>query len=466
MRRFTVLAGPLALAALVFACENDDGTGAGPTFVLPESGAFDSSLPDSGTLDVVAPPQALTVVVTSFIGAAVADVPVVFHDATGAVLETKTTGADGKAVSTPSAALAMATVVFAKNPTRRELLTWTGVSGGDVLPVVAPSDDPIAEVEITIPGSFDGTDGPTFNYYAKVGGCDAYSATAVEPITVSLYPHCYTGAGAVLVAGSNTKDIIVAHTLKKSIPVPDGGVMTVTTEEWTSPPADVTVSVTNTSDTSGRAFFSQIANQTAFVDSKPLDGTQTSFPAVSGAFVDGYNAAISFNVDFLRTRVIGKRVAPTSTTIELDAAQLPPELTDASVDATSLTRPVATWTGNMSGMKGGLVRLSWVDSSFEVRTNWSVVVPANEAETGSITVPELPANLAELVLPPESDPGEWQGTPDVTFVDSDLLPDYATWRKLQGVIVPLSLAEYGRVERAVLPGNGSFRSSNVHPYAD
>lgn len=466
MRRFVVFAGPLVAAAFAFACEDDPSGSPGTQF--PEAGAFDasrpeldSSLPDAGPgPDAAGPPKPVTVYVTSITGAAVADVTVVFHDATGAVLETKKTDTFGNATSAVNPAIAMATVAFGQAFSDGELLTWTGVQGGDVLPVVAPARNTFARFDITIPGQFTGDGGPTVSYDAYIGGCRGSSTIPNEPITVYVDPYCYRGMGAVLVSGSNSAAEIVAHALKRPVtPATDGGTVAVTTDAWKSPPAAVTVSVTNTTDNSGRGWFQQIANQTVFPQDKPLNGTQTSFRAASGPFVDAYNAAVVFE-NGLSLRTIGKRVAPAAT-IALDAAQLPPALTDGTVDSTSPKRPKITWTGNMGPMKGGVARATWFDPSHESTTHWSFVVPANNAANGSVTAPALPPELDGAV--PNADGGgtTWETAPEVIFVDSDLLPDYATWRKIQGVIVPFSLAGNGGVEQAVLPQNGSYRISHL-----
>lgn len=468
MRRFVVFVGPLVAAALAFACEDDPSSGGSPQF--PEAGAFDSSrptgdssLPDAGQPqpDVVEPPKPVTVAVTSIAGAAVADVTVVFHDASGAVLETKKTDATGKALSAPGSTPAMASVVFGQGTSQREILTWTGVAGGDVLPVVAPPRGTLAELQITIPGQFTDAGGPTFNYYAQVGGCSAYSTIANEPITVFVEPYCYRGMGALLVEGSNGNDTIVAHALKKPLAsVTDGGVATVTTDAWKFPPTDVTISLTN-SNLSGRAVFQPIANGTAFPKVTQLLNKEASFKTVSGTFVEAYNAAIY--VEGGQTyRTIGKRQAPAAA-IALDGTQLPPEVTASSVDSAQRKRPKIDWTGNMGAMKGGVVRATWFQPSSESTTHWSIVVPANNAATGSVAAPALPATLEDML--PSADGGgtTWETAAEIVFVDSDVLPDYAAWRKVQALVLPSTFFDSGTVEQAVLPQNGSFRITHTIP---
>ncbi len=459
MRRLFIFAGPLVVAAFAFACENDPSGGPGGDFRL-DAGAFDATQPtdDAARPDARQPdaPQPVTVVVSSLTGVGQPDVTVVFHDESGAVLETKKTGTDGKAASAVSPEIAMATVVFGEGTRRRELLTWTGVQGGDVLPAVVPAGDTLAEVQITIPGQFTGAGGPTFNYYAQVGDCEYYSTIANEPIRVFVEPYCYTGAGAVLVAGSNTNDIIVAHAVKKPVALAtDGGVTEITTDTWMVPTTDVTVSLTNSS-APGRAFFHQIANETAFGQRAdvPGDPKEVTFKA-AGSFADAYNAAVVFESG-ASARSVGKRVAPAST-IAIDGAQIPPALTGGTVSAIG-SRPKLEWTGNMGAMKGGLVRATWFDRSTEGTTAWSVIVPANNAAAGSVTAPALPASLEGTLPLADGGGSTWDTDAEVVFVDSDLVPDYAAWRRMQATLVPPT--RVGFAERIVLPQNGSFRVSH------
>src|SRR5687768_15366792 len=99
MRRFLFLLAPLGLAAFSFACE-DDPTGS-PSAGFPEAGLGDTNRPpsDSSTPgqdaqpDGPVAPKGVTVIATGRTGPA-ANITVLFHDATGAITETKKTGAD------------------------------------------------------------------------------------------------------------------------------------------------------------------------------------------------------------------------------------------------------------------------------------------------------------------------------------------------------------------------------------
>src|SRR4051812_20934073 len=106
MRKLVFLFAPatLALVALM-ACEQDSSGGGGQisfeggstSFDAPPPTTVDGATPDATPDAPVVP--AVSVTVTSSRGPK-AEVLVVFHDATGAVMETKVTGADGKATHT------------------------------------------------------------------------------------------------------------------------------------------------------------------------------------------------------------------------------------------------------------------------------------------------------------------------------------------------------------------------------
>lgn len=462
MRKLALLSSPVLVAALVFACDDDSSPAA--TANLQDAGGVDANTPppQPGTDAAVqdSGPLPVTVAVKDITGAPVANVTVVFHDATGAVLSTVPTASDGIATSTPTPTPAMATVVFGPDTTDRQVLTWTGVEAGDVLPVVAPIPTTLAEFKVTLPGVYDGQNGTTVGYNVQVGDCE-FNTPNLTDISVPVTSDCFTGAGAVLVQGHadvEHDEAVLAFTSKKGVSfATDGGTVAVTTEAWVAPPTDVTVTLQNPPnlEATTEVWFSQITNQTAFFNRTGLDENQAVFHAAGGTFSEAYNASVVYWEDGT-TRIVGKRVAP-ATAISLDAAGLPTKLTAAAVTNTATDRPTANWTGNMTGMKGGIVRLDWYGGD-DKATHWSIVVPANTAETGTVTAPALPATLANIV--PQADGGsefEWQVTPEVDFVDSDLLPDYATWRKLQGVVFTTTVMKSGRLERVVLPQAGSFK---------
>src|SRR5438093_11137975 len=104
MRRYVIFLPPVVALALFIACDdsgNNGGDGGAFTF---DAGNFEGSTPlpppappgDSGVDANDSGPVPVTVVVTSH-GKPVTGIPVVAHDASGAVIGTNTTAADGRA---------------------------------------------------------------------------------------------------------------------------------------------------------------------------------------------------------------------------------------------------------------------------------------------------------------------------------------------------------------------------------
>lgn len=458
MRRILFALAPLGLAAFSFACEDDSGSN--PSANLPEAGAFDSNRPDFDSSrpdaqpDGPVAPKGVTVVATGRTGP-VANITVLFHDATGAVTESKKTGADGKATSVPSPTPAMATVVFGESTFRRRLVTWTGVADGDELPAVVPSDVDLGTVEVTLAGQ---PDAGTFNYYSWVGDCQQYANAPSEPWTMNVSQNCARGGGALLVRAADFNENTVGFAFKKPITlVTDGGVAQVTTGGWVAP-TKVTFSLTNTTDTTASAVFHQVANNTAFRSTGSFnDAAKSELESAGPTFADAYNGAVVFsgaNGNFNARRIIGRRVASATNALTFDAAQLPPEVTATEIDATDKKRPTAKWSGTMTGMKGGVVRLFYLDSmSNGATTAWSIVVPATGNE---VKAPALPASLESILPSAEAGQSVWDNTPTAAFADSNVLPDYAAFRKIGGVLFP-TVDEDASFEDAVLPAAGDYK---------
>ena len=90
------------------------------------------------------------------------------------------------------------------------------------------------------------------------------------------------------------------------------------------------------------------------------------------------------------------------------------------------------------------------------------MVPATVSE---VKAPALPASL-DAILPSQDGGGSsWDSMPNVAFGDSSLLPDYATFRKVQGLVFP-SIDENAGAEEAVLPQAGDFKITSWHAQAE
>lgn len=463
MRRSLFVLAPLGFAAFAFACEDDPTNTGGPN--LPEAGTFDSDRPDFDSStpvpdaqpDAPVTPKGVTVVVTGRSGPK-SGVTVVFHDAAGAVLETKQTGADGKATSAPSPTPAMATAVLGGD-FNRNLLTWTGTEDGDELPAVVSEPGSIAVTNVTLPA----WDGGFATYYAKIGGCTQNTTIPDEPLTLYVDPGCFRGAGGILIEARDEGDNAVGHTFKKPIAlVNDGGTVAIDGLPGYAVPATVAVQVTGPAAIleGAESILHTVAGNTIFPAYGPDNGfmgntgNNTTYERVykvaPATFTEAINAAVMF--DGTNQRIVGKR-APLAATVSLDANALPPELTGSSYDQTNPKRPIAKWTGATTGMRGGVVRIRFFDPTKDKATVWSIVVPAAGTE---VTVPALPATLDDLL--PTPDAGiTWNGTPEVIFADSTLLVSgYATFRKVQGLVLP-AFENDATVKDTVLPANGDFK---------
>ena len=455
---------PLGLAAFAFACE-DDPSG-NPTTGFPEAGLTDTnrpptdgSTPDDANPDSPVTPKGVTVLATGRLGP-VANLTVLFHDATGAITETKKTGADGKATSVPSPVPAMATIIMGEGTTRRRLLTWTGVADGDELPVIVKEDLNLGTVDVTLANQ---PDAGSFGYYAHVGLCSHSAGFGGEPFTMTnLYYGCARGGGAFLLRATDDSDVTQAFAFKKPITLDsDGGTTAVTPGAWV-PAVAISLNVSNTTNISGIGVFSQIANNTPFRDTnsnhdrKPLGDTYSAtFYGAGPTFADAYNATAVFpGANPNNERIIGRRFPTSTTSVTLDANTLPPELTGASVDETDKRRPIAKWTGTTTGLKGGVVQLYWYDfMSDGMTTGWTIVVPPNAAE---VKVPALPATLENILPSPDAGQTSWDPVPKVAFGDSTLLPDYTAFRKIQGAVFP-TFDEDAQFQDVVLPAAGDFK---------
>jgi hypothetical protein len=470
MRRSLVLLAPLGFAAFSFACEDDPLNN--PSANLPEAGTFDSSRPpldDSGipqqdaNPDAPVTPKGVTVIATSRTGPA-ANITVLFHDATGAITETKKTGADGKATSVPSPTPAMATIIFGEGTSTRRLVTWTSVADGDELPAIAPEQLDLGTIDVTLASVVPDAGPSQFESY--VGTCSHYAGFTTEPWTMGVDQFCARGGGALLVRASDDSDVPVGFAFKKPITLDtDGGALAVTTGTWVAP-VTVNLSVSNTTNIGGTGIFSQIVGSTAFTRRRGLGDTYSaSFESAGPTFADAYNVTAAFpGTDSTNQRIIGRRVATNTTSVTLDANTLPPELTGASVDETDKHRPIAKWLGTMTSMKGGVVRLFYsnFDGDTYASTGWTIVVPSTATE---VKVPVLPASLDTILPSPDGGVYSWDASPKVAFADSPLLPDYGAFRKIQGLVFP-SIDENAELEDAVLPQAGDFKITTWHAIAE
>ncbi|MCW5833324.1 MAG: hypothetical protein KIS78_13060 [Labilithrix sp.] len=462
MRRVTLVFGPFVLlAGAVFACEDDSGAPSSPSFLLDGSTPtfdgsqtpFDGAAPDAEPdAPVVQPSVSVTVVGEA---GPEAGVRVVFHGADGAVLETKLTGADGKATRSDGATPAMASALLSK-PGHRQIVTWTGVEEGDQLVVRDAEWNEerfIGELTVTLPGPF--SDAGATNYEVRAGNCQGY--TEGQTVTFNLLSYCYGEAkGSVLVRARDGEGDLVGHSFSKGNALPtDGGAVAVATGAWRVP-TSVSLSVTGVpAGVFGERELLEVAGGHGYRAgyAEGLEGQATFATATS--FADALQANAFLYANGSGKRAIAKRVAPAAA-ITLDATQLLPPITSAEVSGTDARRPVLRWTTDgAAAADGGLVRTHFYapDETYSV---WTFVVPPGSE---SVTAPAMPAE-AESFLPEAGDAGPVAfGSPTIVFIEADTLPSYTAFRRLQGSIADAELPFAG-YSLPALPANGTYSASS------
>jgi hypothetical protein len=407
-----------------------------------------STVPDAAQPVLDAAPDApshLPVTVLATAGALpLAGLRVVFHDANGAVLETKLTGADGKATST-GAIPAMATAILADGESTH-LYTWMGVASGDVLQLERPVQyAELGQYTVTLPGPF----GTADEYFAYAGVCSG-EANATSA-TIGIQTPCVAGTQASVLASAYQDGQIQATSFKKANAIPnDGGAVAVTTGAWTAP-VDVTVTMANAPDTEFNTAFAEIANGVAFRPARNAEVATSSatFKAASG-FADALQVITEWSVGPRSSLALGKRFTGTAA-VAFDAANALPSITASEIDETNVHRPVVSWTtDSTAGADGGLVRIDFGAPS-KPPAEWVFIVAPG---TKQITAPAMPPE-AEIYLPVASDAGgHFYGDPEVLFIEADVLPSYTLFRQLSTKFIVNGFAPY---PKPPLPQDGNYR---------
>ncbi|HVH47550.1 MAG TPA: hypothetical protein VM925_34680, partial [Labilithrix sp.] len=334
MRKVVSFLVPVSLlAGAMFACEDDSSGLGGPTFQLDASPGFDSGQPATidGSLPEAAPdappaPPAVTITVVDGKGPK-ANLRVVFDDAAGAVLETKLTGADGKAKST-GALPAMASALLGTSG-NRHIVTWTALENGDELVVrdLEP-DDYLGTFDVTLPGAF--TDAGATGYDIRApGNCGTFAEGTVG--TIDLYRSCVRAQSSVLARAHDENNQIVGHSFKKANAVPtDGGAVAVATNEWKTP-TTLTLTATNIPG-GGEGYVGvellEISDGDGFLNpsASSLQGTETTF-ALANGFADALQASLSVFPESLGSRqILTKRFDPAAS-VAFDLQTVLPAIT-------------------------------------------------------------------------------------------------------------------------------------------
>lgn len=466
MRKLVLSMAPVALALVaLMACEDDPSLG-GPDLAL-DSGSggfdaanpgFDGAVPTTDAAPDADVPPAVSVTVATPTGFE-AGVLVVFNAADGSVIETKQTGADGKATHAGSDA-AFVTALLVHDGTHR-LVTWTGVEVGDDLELL----DPDALTEPTTLGTYDVTlstfeDAGAIGYFLR-SPCNSTQADGTTG-SLELYSNCAKAKNSVLGKAKDEGGYDVGFAFTKGIAAPSGGNGTAVTLGAWSGPQTFDLQVGNLPvETLVDGNLAQIADGTGFFvdyeDRLEQNGSNVPFNVAKG-FADAYQASIRRYGEYGQ-RTIMKHVPGSATAIAFDYEAFLPEMTDVSIDSTNARRPVLTWTASSSlaTTDGGVLRFRFDRPNEEAYFSWTVVVAPGAT---SVTIPALPPE-AEAFAPPD---GGTDQEPDyyaleAAFLEADVIPNYASFRRFEGAVPGIVDSSFGEFAFPIVPVDGTYRAT-------
>ncbi len=470
LRLLALLAPALLLPA---ACENSSSSPAAP-FTFEAGPGFEAGPPaEAGPLEDAgiavdaadtAPPAPKGVTVTVIDGLTPkADVRVISHDATGAVIGDAKTDATGKL----TIAVAPSTVtVLTTGFSAPKAVTFLAVTDGDNLVVRIPLN-----IEESNVGSYSftftaGVQGQSVNAQAFVNGplCTNTTADTSMPLLVGVVPSCLSAANAVLARGTDSGFNIDGFTFKKSVAPPVANTTSaVVLPAWTTP-GTTTLTATNTpgvqASISGSLYM--IANGASF-PAQSASGTINSMAGqgfwTATGFADAYQSWVrSFDdvTDQVVTSIIRREstTAPAIATLAaVDFTNALPYVTAAAVDTTTVARPIVTLTSDkpLTAADAGLVVLSWTTATQATGT-WTFVVPASAAAT--FKAPALPADATAFT------PIGGVKADSAAFFEASQIPGY-TEAKTLPVSPGVSFALLAGSQ--ALPTNGTVRLTTWAP---
>lgn len=470
MRKALLLLAPLFATSALYACESEsgssssgavtpfDGGGVDAPFTPPQDGA----LPDTATPDAPAGPLPVTVLVKALDGSPKANVDVVFHDATGAVVAQAKTGNTGQASSPAGVAVTMASALLGTATSRnRHVVTWTGVKSADILATTdidaTSNGGPVGSYAITYPAA----PGNPTAYEAYMGTCYTFQQGAGGgTINLPVYASCVrpgsTNNIVVRAIGGNTD---IGYAFVKNVAAPSGQTPVAVATNAFATPGTFTVIASNRPQVFDAAIsLAEIAGtQLTFNRFQGFFGPETSstvFNGVATSYAEGFQVFSSHYVNVSEHRII-QRVAA-SASVTLDYGQELPGILTRTLDNTDYKRPKLTWTTAAPGLgstDGGAVTIRWSNLD-ESNHGWTIVLPPSATDA---KFPALPATAAAW-LPPDPGDGGRLGLfqPELVFVESDLIPNADAFRQQAGIVLPFGTQDV--LGNVVMPKVGKVRT--------
>lgn len=402
-----------------------------------------------------ADPAAAAPVVVSILGVngmPQANVPVVFHDASGAVIGETTTKDDGKASSAGLATPAMVSALLGDEKSKH-VLTWTTVKAGDVLDASNYSwgAEDVGSYAVAMPAPMPGVS----HYRGYVGKCISFGAKAATSFGVAVKPDCVRAGDRndvlVLAYGDLTTQIGYAYAKNQSAPY-DQKIEVPTNAFVPMDALDVVVSNVPQSATAETEVMNVANGVQIDRGYLPLKGEKGTFPVAAG-FADSFQInAAAHGEDLLVTgfHTVSKRVTWSTLQSNVDFANRLPNIIDRSIDVTDPTRPTLKWasSSSLAATDGGHVSIRFFLDNAAIH-GWTLLVAPNAT---SVKLPALPASAAAWA------PAQNMtiNGPHVLFVESDAFADHDAFRRTAGRVMPLGTTEsYGfTVRKTMLPSAG------------
>jgi hypothetical protein len=317
-------------------------------------------------------------------------------------------------------------------------------------------------VAVTLQGTF--ADGGAASALASVGTCTGNAAGT--DVLVDLRPDCLRPTSSILARAINGGfDTVLAYAFKKANAAPvDAGTATATVGPWLTP-GKTAITVSNIPlNTTPFATFAEIEGTLAYPNDfgGGLDRFNKANYDVAPGFADAYQGSIRFSPPLTpnASLLIGKRTAPAAMAIDL--AGVLPTLDSSALDVTDVKRPKIDWTtlanASLATTDGGAVTLRFGGGGRTENKGWFFVVAPN-AKT--VKAPAMPPAAADWIPSPGVDGGAPSSfaDPEITFVETDLLPGYGELRRDIGRIIPVT-ADQGVAAAAVLPANGTLKATS------
>jgi hypothetical protein len=441
------------------------------------SAPYDASLPDAPATDagalpdapadasVDAPVDAGQPVVTVRVqrnGGPEAAIPIIFHDAAGAVVEEMATGADGSVARAVSEGAQVSVLLGGAGTGTRQIVTFVGVKNGDVLTV--PDDAPEerqVSARVTIP-SYDAS-----AFTVRAGRCSTGTSSEASTVDLNVWPSCMGPAGTFpILLEATDGGAPVAYAYKKGnralgdAGMDDAGTLLVDgVSPWSTTYGSDTIHVPAAVAGSFEVYYEEVADGLAHTMNEYISaGVDTVFSAHRG-YADAVQTQLTAYSELGMSSIAIRQDAPSQdATFTIDPLRLLPAVTGVSVDMGS-GRATFAWTSEsaLPATDGVLLTANWTtptEGGSSVQVVWLVIAPPTAS---NVVLPQFPPSAAA-----------WTGMDveptvySLAIVEMDGIADYDALRQVVYAGGYTALDPYALSPSGALPPlatNGTLRAT-------